>query len=104
MAVSVGYKRKQKRKTTMSGKIVNFKTKGDTDVKNDDLSIEGARVKRTKEAKWNDFELIGATNKEEGEHVSSAESDPIKLEAALERIRKSRFIGTSVLSALNSAA
>lgn len=89
----------------MSEKITNIKTKGDTDVKNDgDFNSQEAGVARSKRAEWNDFELIGANNKEEGEYVGSSESDPRKLEAALERIRKSRFIGTSVLSALNNVA
>lgn len=89
----------------MSEKIVNINKEGDTDVKiEDDFSIQKAGVERSKKADWNDFELIGKSNKEEWEHVGTSESDPVKMEAALRKIQRSRFLGKSVLSALSSAA
>lgn len=87
----------------MSEKI-NFNTKGDTYVIPDsDFNIQEAGVERSKKAGWNDFELMGASNKEEGEYVAPAETDPMKMQEALERIKKKK-IGFSILSAMRNAA
>lgn len=87
----------------MSEKI-NFNTKGDTYViPEDDFKIQDAGVERSKKADWDDFELMGASNKEEGEYVAPHETDPQKMEVALERI-KNRKIGISILGAIRNAA
>jgi len=87
----------------MSEKI-NFNTKGDTYViPDDDFSIQEAGVKRSKKADWKDFELMGANNREEGEYVAPQETDPAKIEAALERAKK-RKIGLSILDVVRNAA
>lgn len=82
---------------------VNFNTKGDTNVRfEDDFRIQDAGVERSKKANWDDFELMGANNKEEGEYIPS-ETDPQKLKMALERIKK-RKVGISILNAIRNAA
>ena len=87
----------------MSEKI-NFNTKGDTYVILDsDFNIQEAGVARSKKADWDDFELMGANNKEEGEYVAPTETDPVKMQDALERIKRKK-IGFSILSAMRNAA
>lgn len=101
--MSVGHSKIKQKETAMSEKI-NFNTKGDTYViPDDDFNIQEAGVERSKKADWNDFELMGANNREEGEYVAPVETDPVKMEAALERIKK-RKIGLSILSAMRNAA
>lgn len=89
----------------MSEKIINFNTKGDTYVIPDsDFDIQEAKVARSQKADWNDFELMGANNKEEGEYIAPTETDPVKLQDALERIKRNKKIGFSILSAMRDAA
>lgn len=83
---------------------VNINTKGDTNViLDDDFSIQDAGIERSKKADWYDFELMGGSNKEEGEYVALAETDPIQMQEALKRI-KNRKVGLGVLSVLRNVA
>lgn len=80
----------------------NFNTKGDIYVIPDgDFDVQEARVARSKKADWNDFELMGANNRGEGEYVAPVETDPMKMQEALKRI-KSRKIGFSILNAMRN--
>lgn len=81
---------------------VNINTKGDTNViLDDDFSIQDAGIERSDEADWDDFELMGASNKEEGEYVAPVETDPKEMQKALDKI-KNRKVGLGVLSVLRN--
>jgi len=89
----------------MSEKI-KTKIEGDTYViPDDDFSIQNADIKRSGNAEWDDFEVLGKNNKDEAEHVMSSDTDPKKMEAALRLIRRRR-VGVSVLGldAIQNAA
>ncbi len=83
---------------------VNINTKGDTNViLDDDFSIQDAGIQRSDKAGWDDFELMGASNKEEGEYVAPVETDPKEMQKALDKI-KNRKVGLGVLSVLRNVA
>lgn len=83
---------------------VNINTKGDTNViLDDDFSIQDAGIERSDEAGWDDFELMGASNKEEGEYVAPVETNPKEMQKALDKI-KNRKVGLGVLSVLRNVA
>lgn len=86
----------------MSEKI-NINEKGDTNVKSEEeFDIRKAGIERSKKADWDDFELMGGSNKEEGEYVAPPEADPAKMNAELRRA-KAKIVGLGVLQAINMA-
>lgn len=93
----------------MSEKI-NFRAmEGDTNVKTDEgetalrktnmIDMDEAEIAKTGEANWDDFEMLGASEKGEREYVAPPE-EGTDLEAILKRAKASH-VGRKILS-LNS--
>jgi len=62
-----------------------------------------AEIKHSNEADWNDFQVMGKDNREEGEYVPPVDADPEKVAAALKRAKSIRF-GRGILNVLSHAA
>ncbi len=62
-----------------------------------------AEIKHPQEADWNDFQVMGSNNQEEGDYIPPVDADPEKVAEALKRAKSIRF-GRGVLNVFRQVA
>ena len=62
-----------------------------------------AETKHPQDADWNDFQVMGSDDTEEGEYVPPVDADPKQVAEALKRAKSIRF-GRGVLSLFSQTA
>lgn len=81
---------------------IKNQNKGVTNVSEEDFDIKNAKIKRSADANWNEFELMESSNRKEGEYINKREINSKKVEAMLKRFQR-RNVGIGTLSAINQS-
>ncbi len=99
----------EKIKFNPSSKVINFPNGGKVrnvnskdyvdptiDLKEAEFDAATAGVKHGRRADWNDFQVMGSSNKAEGEYVPPKEVEDVDLEAIIGKAKAIKFAKTII--------